>query len=482
LIKPPLFTNQAVAVLGLGRSGMAAAASLLSGGLEVRAWDDARERRDAACAAGIPVVDLNRHGFANTSTLVLSPGIPHSHPRPHPLVEKAQAAGCEILCDIELLARACPKARFIGITGTNGKSTVTALLGHILRDAGRRAEVGGNIGAPALTLAPMGSEGIYVLELSSYQLELLPTLTFDIAVLLNLGIDHLERHGGLGGYQSAKRRIFRNQKSGQTTVIGIDDEPCRKIYHELTQSSGRSGGRSGGARVIPIAGGREAAGGVYARDGDLIDAIEGPPRRIFNLSGLKHLPGAHNRQNAAAAYAVARTLGIEPERIAESITSFGGLPHRQEQVALIDGVAYVNDSKATNAEATARAIACYDRIHWIAGGQAKTGGIEPLKDKLDVIAHAYLIGDAQDCFATLLGERIPWTRCGDLETAVRSAHKRARTQVGNGGPAPTVLLSPACASFDQWTNFEERGEAFRNLVAGLSSAAGAGRSGKGDKP
>jgi UDP-N-acetylmuramoylalanine--D-glutamate ligase len=474
LIDLPPFTNQTVAVLGLGRSGLAAAAALLRGGFKLRAWDDARERRDAAKAAGIPVVDLGRHGFADTSTLVLSPGIPHRHPRPHPLVEQAQAAGCEILCDIELLARACPEARFVGITGTNGKSTVTALLGHILRDAGRRVEVGGNIGAPALALAPLGSGGIYVLELSSYQLELLPTLVFDVAVLLNLGLDHLERHGGLEGYQSAKRRIFDRQESGQTAVIGLDDEPCREIHRKLA--------RDGGPGVIPISGGRAMPGGVYAENGGLHDAIEGPPRRVLDLSRLKHLPGAHNHQNAAAAYAAARTLGLEPEHIAEAIVRFRGLPHRQERVALINGVAYVNDSKATNAEATARAIACYDRIHWIAGGQAKAGGIEPLKASLGVVAHAYLIGDAQDRFATLLGTRVPWTKCGDLETAVRNAHERARAQVGNGGPAPTVLLSPACASFDQWTDFEERGEAFRNLVTGLAGGASADRAGSGETP
>jgi len=474
LIDLPPFTNQAVAVLGLGRSGSAAAAALVHSGLDVHAWDDIEERRDTASAEGIPVVDLSRHGFADTSTLVLSPGIPHSHPRPHPLVEKAREAGCEILCDIELLARACPEARFVGITGTNGKSTVTALLGHILQDAGQRAEVGGNIGAPALSLTPLGREGVYVLELSSYQLELLPTLVFDIAVLLNLGLDHLERHGGLGGYRAAKRRIFRYQKSGQTAVIGIDDKPCREIHRELVQA--------GGVKVIPIAGGREAPDGVYARDGYLHDAIEGSPRRILDLSRLEHLPGTHNHQNVAAAYAVARILGLEPDHIADAIARFHGLPHRQEQIALIDGVAYVNDSKATNAEATARAIACYDRIHWIAGGQAKAGGIEALKASLDVIAHAYLIGDAQDRFATLLGTRVPWTRCNDLETAVRSAHKRARTQVGNGGPAPTVLLSPACASFDQWTDFEARGDAFRKLVAGLASATSAGHAGEEGKP
>jgi UDP-N-acetylmuramoylalanine--D-glutamate ligase len=386
---------------------------------------------------------------------VLSPGIPHSFPAPHPAVLRAGAAGAEIIGDIELLGRSQPTARYVGITGTNGKSTTTALIGHILAASGRRVEVGGNLGTAALSLAPLGEDGAYVLELSSFQLELVTTLAFDVAVLLNVTPDHLDRHGGMAGYIAAKRRIFVGQRAGATAIIGLDDPVCLEFAAALRKTP---------ARVVPISVTRPASGGVYVDAGWLTDATGPRELRVLDLAAAERLPGSHNWQNAAAAYAAARAVGVEPEAAAAAIRSFAGLAHRQELVATLDGVRFINDSKATNADAAEKALACYQAIYWIAGGLPKAGGITPLAPYFERLRHAYLIGAATEEFAATLGNAVPFTRCGGLSSAVGAAAAQAHA---DGVPGAVVLLSPACASYDQFASFEARGDAFRALVARL---------------
>ena len=452
------FAGRRVAVLGLARSGRAAARSLIAGGAEVVAWDDNQAARQAV-ASEMPLADLGVAGadWRGIAALVLSPGIPHSFPEPHPAVLRAREAGAEIIGDLELLGRAQPAARYVGITGTNGKSTTTALIGHILATAEERAEIGGNLGTPALALAPLGDGGTYVIEASSFQLELIATLAFDVAVLLNITPDHLDRHGDMAGYVAAKKRIFAGQGAAGAAVVGIDDPICRAICDELR--------RAGAARVIPVSVAGAAPGGVHSDGGWLIDDTGSQPVRVLDLAEAERLPGSHNAQNAAAAYAAARALGIDREAAAAAIRSFPGLAHRQELVATIDGVRFINDSKATNADAAEKALAGYRAIYWIAGGLPKAGGIRSLTPYFERLRHAYLIGAATEEFAATLGDAVPLTRCRDLAAALRAAHAQARSE---RVPGAAVLLSPACASYDQFANFEARGDAFRTLVTQLS--------------
>jgi UDP-N-acetylmuramoylalanine--D-glutamate ligase len=448
------FRNESVAVLGLARSGLAAARALQSGGARVLAWDDAPGRRKDAEAAGVRLVDLATADLAGVRALVLSPGIPHTHPAPHPVAARVRGAGIPIIGDIELLARSCPLARTVGITGTNGKSTTTALLGHILQQAGGRVAVGGNLGIPALELDMLGADGIYVLEMSSYQLELIDTLAFDVAVLLNITPDHLDRHGGIAGYIAAKERIFARQSRRHVAIVDIDDSICRAIAEKLG-----SGTRP---RLVPISAQGAAPGGVSAADGWLVDDSEREARRLVDLSTLERLPGRHNWQNAAASFAAARCLGLSAAEAIAGLRSFQGLAHRQESIAIIDGVRYVNDSKATNADSVANALACYDAVYWIAGGRAKDGGITSLAPFFPRIRRAFLIGEAAREFAATLDGKVPYALCGTLEKAIAAARDAVRGMSG-----ATVLLSPACASFDQFSDFEARGERFRALVLAL---------------
>jgi UDP-N-acetylmuramoylalanine--D-glutamate ligase len=450
MIAATSFRNQQVAVLGLARSGLAAARALAAGGARVLAWDDAAPRR--ADAEGLELVDLAQADLADVRALVLSPGIPHSFPAPHPVAARAKAAGIPIIGDVELLVRSVPAARYAGITGTNGKSTTTALLGHMLREAGRTVAVGGNIGVAALLLEELGADGTYVLEMSSYQLELTPSAAFAVAVLLNITPDHLDRHGGMAGYIAAKERIFARQTARGFAVVGIDDEICAGIAQTLR-----------GPHVVPVSAERAAPGGVSAADGILADDLDRGAQRIIDLRTLERLPGAHNRQNAAAAFAAARCLGLTAADCVAGLKSFAGLAHRQELIATIDGVRYINDSKATNADSVAKALACYDDVYWIAGGIAKDGGIAPLAAFFPRIRHAFLIGEAAPDFARTLHGTAPYTVSGTLDAAVAAAHAAAR------GTRGIVLLSPACASFDQFTDFEARGEAFRRLVQDLAA-------------
>ncbi len=456
--------DQTLAVLGLGSSGTATASALIEGGAQVLAWDDSA---DARAAARIALSDPGGWDWRAVSALVPSPGVPLTHPAPHPVVARARTAGCPVIGDIELLGETVSGATLVGITGTNGKSTTTALLGHVLVRAGLPVAVGGNLGPPALGLPALGDEGIYVLELSSYQLDLIVQTRFDIAVLLNITADHLDRHGGMDGYVAAKRRIFRKRAGGpgQTAVIGLDDEISNRLGIEIA--------RDPDWRTIPIAVDKIADRGVYVIGGRLFDgASASPDIPVADLRGIQTLPGSHNHQNAAAAFAAASALGVDAAVIAEALASYPGLPHRQEMVARIGDVAYVNDSKATNGEAALRAIRSYDRIYWIAGGLAKADGLEAVLPELHRVRHAYLIGEAEDRFAAEIGDRIPTTRCGALDRALEAAHAGAQT---DGEPGGIVLLSPACASFDQWPSFGARGDAFRDRVRTLAgSREGAG--------
>ena len=439
-----LFAGRRYIVVGLGRNGLPVARALLGMGAGVAAWDD---RADLRAASGLPLHDpaLGLGGF---DALVLSPGIPHLLPAPHPAALAARAAGIAVLSDAELLFQAVRAAgsgaRFAGITGTNGKSTTTALLAHILDGAGVPNAAGGNLGTAALALPLLGDAGVYVLEMSSYMLERLQALRFDAAALLNISPDHLDRHGDMAGYVAAKAHIFDRQGRGDFAVVGIDDADDVVLA------------RACGAEWLIKISGHQAAD-VWCDDGVLRDGNGGA---ILAMADAPALPGHHNAQNAAAAAALAFALGVKQDAVARGIATFAGLPHRQQRVAVVDGVAWVNDSKATNADAAARALACYDRLVWIAGGQAKAGGIEALRPMLPRVAHAELIGrDAAQLAATLRDAGVPHHHAGTLDAAVPLAADAAR-RLG----APVVLLSPACASFDQFTGFEARGDRFRDLV------------------
>ena len=450
MIRIPHAPGRPVAVLGLGKSGLVAARALAASGAEVWAWDDDETKRRA-----LATTDLYKCDWSRPSALVLSPGIPHRYPAPHPIAAKATAARVPIIGEVELLFRAQPKAAFVGITGTNGKSTTTALIGHLLRRAGKRAEVGANLGTPALALAPLEEGGIYVLEMSSYQLELVPTARFDVAVLLNITPDHLERHGGMAGYIAAKRRIFDRQRPQDWAVIGIDDDHCRAIRDGLA-----------GRHIIAVAIGREASSAITVRNGILSDETG---REIMDLAKAPALPGPHNWQNAAAAFAVGRALGLSTAAIAAGIETYPGLPHRQELIATREGVRFINDSKATNADATGKALACYDPIYWILGGRPKETGLDGLEPYYPRIAKAYLIGEAAADFEKRLATySVPTRQCDTLDRAAAAAAADAAAGKREGA---VVLLSPACASFDQFANFEERGERFRTLVNDLDRPA-----------
>jgi UDP-N-acetylmuramoylalanine--D-glutamate ligase len=448
-----LFAGQRIAVVGLGRAGLPAAVRLAGWGAEVTCWDDGAPARAAAEAAGFTVRDpsAGRFGF---DALLLSPGIPHLLPRPHPAAVAARAAGVPVLCDVEFLFRAVratgSAARFVGITGTNGKSTTTALLHHILAGSGRVSEVGGNLGPPALGLRMLGAEGIYTLEMSSYSLERIAKVGFNGAVMLNLSPDHLDRHGSMAGYAAAKANIFARQAEGDFAVVGQDDD----------WTAGMASGTA--ARRVPISGDHAVAGGIWAEGRRLRDAAG----EIADLDEAPALPGSHNAQNAAAATAAALLLGVSRADIARGLRSFGGLPHRQELVGQVGGVRFVNDSKATNADSAARALASYDRVVWIAGGTGKEGGIESLAPFFPRIARAILIGRDGPAFAaTLAAHGVPHEVAGTLEDAVPAAAAAARA-----ADAAVVLLSPAAASWDQFTGFDARGDRFRTLVQAMASA------------
>lgn len=419
-----------VAVFGLGISNLAAIRALVAAGAEVTAWDDTKERRAEAEALGAKIANLMKENLSGYGCLVLAPGVPFTH-KPHKVVKKAQDAGIEILCDIEILDRCGHGIRTIGITGTNGKSTTTALIGHVLKECGIDTAVGGNIGTPALALdLPTGEKSAIVLELSSYQLDLCPTFAPDIAVLLNLSPDHIDRHGDMEGYIAAKKRIFRGMGDA---VIGKDDAYSNKLSDEI--------------------------GGAMTRRMHRITAND-PVVKGLEIETLR---GAHNRQNMSAAYQVAMLMDIPHDDIIAAMKTFPGLPHRQFLVRKIGNVSFVNDSKATNADAAAKALDSFTKIHWIVGGIAKEGGLSGLEKYEANIECAYLIGEAADEFARWCEEQgLAYAHCEDMEDAVLTAYEN----IGRKGGV--VLLSPACASFDQYNGFEERGDHFTKIVNALA--------------
>jgi UDP-N-acetylmuramoylalanine--D-glutamate ligase len=444
------FAGQRFAVVGLGRNGLPAAMALRAMGADVIGWDDAEAARAEAAAAGVTV---GEPAMDRLTAMLLSPGIPHLLPAPHRLAALARAEGVPILSDADLLYRAVRKnrsrARFAGVTGTNGKSTTTALLAHIVAQAGLPVAAGGNLGTAALALPWLPDDGVYVLEMSSYMLERLANIRFDVAVMLNLSADHLDRHGDMAGYAAAKRAIFERQEPGDVAVIGLDDPWSCALAARLRIRAGR---------VVTIS---SENADVCAPGGILRDAAG----RICDLAGARALPGAHNAQNAAAATAMAMALGVTRAAVARGIASYPGLPHRQENVGLVEGVTFINDSKATNADSAARALVCYPRVVWIAGGMAKAGGIEPLAPLFPRVARAFLIGrDSAMLAATLARHGVPYAEVGTLENATAAAFEAARA-----GAADVLLLSPACASWDQFTGFDQRGDRFRALVQALAT-------------
>lgn len=447
----PQCAGKVVAVLGLGKTGQAAVSALKASGAEIWAWDDMAEKRNALGSTDARLIDLAHIDWTKIAFLVLSPGIAHTFPKPHPAVQAAKKAGVTILSDIELLYRSCPRACYVAITGTNGKSTVTSLIGHILKHAGKKVQVGGNLGPAVLGLAPLDEEGIYVLELSSYQLEITPSAFADIAIILNISPDHIERHGDFKGYVAAKKRILRKKGDGSTAIIGLDDEETRAIFTEEKILANRN--------LIGISAEGAIENGIGIEKGVLVDALHAV--RI-DLTAIPSLLGKHNWQNATAAYAACLALGLQPADIEAGLKSYPGLAHRQELIARLGGISFVNDSKATNADAAARALACYDEIYWIAGGRAKEGGLAGLEDYYPRIRKVYLIGEAEEAFAQQIGSQLPVARCGTLDRAFAQSYRDAE-QSGSG----TILLSPACASWDQFANFEARGEYFRSLVDAL---------------
>ncbi len=458
------YAGQRVAVLGLGRSGLATARALAAGGAEALLWDDSPEARARAEADGFALTDLLRDAaWAGLSLLVTSPGIPHLYPEPNRHIARALAEGVPVDNDIGLFFRSWATAdwdhfdqmpKVVAVTGSNGKSTTTALIHHILQVAGRPTQMAGNIGRGVLDIDPAGDGEVVVLELSSYQTELARALTPDVAVFTNLSPDHLDRHGGIGGYFAAKARLF-TQGGPDRAVIGVDEAEGRFLANQIGQGPGDD-------RVIRVSSGQklETAGWtVFARKGFLAEWRKGRQVASIDLRGMAGLPGAHNHQNACAAYAATRSLGLAPKLIEQALASFQGLPHRSQIVGERAGVRFVNDSKATNVDSAAKALQAFDRIRWIAGGLGKDGGIGGLKPYLGSVAKAYLIGHSARDFALELGD-LPHEICETMERAVARAAEEA-------GPGEVVLLAPAAASFDQYQNFEKRGEDFCARVRAL---------------
>ena len=458
------FAGKHVALFGLGTSGLDAARALLAGGATVAAWDDKEASRDKAAAADIAIVDLHEADWSTFEAFVLAPGVPLTHPKPHWTVDLAHAAGVAIIGDIELFCREraaiAPNARFVAITGTNGKSTTTALTAHLFREFGYEVAVGGNIGTPVLQLPPPSENRVHVVECSSFQIDLAPSIQPTAGVLMNLTPDHLDRHGTMANYAAVKSRLVTH--SGNA-IVSVDDPDSAAIAQAIA-IEGRV------VETISVAGNMVAqgitlAGTVLMRHRDM----QATP--VADLAGIASLRGAHNAQNAAAAILALGEDAADLDQLQAALRSFPGLAHRMEQIAAQDGVIFVNDSKATNADAAEKALLAFPRVHWIIGGKAKDGGIEPLRPLFEHVAKAYLIGAAADLFADTLGGDVPFEQCGTLDFATERAAADARAEAGRTGVDQVVLLSPACASQDQFTDFEQRGERFRECVRSLLNPA-----------
>jgi UDP-N-acetylmuramoylalanine--D-glutamate ligase len=464
------FAGKKVAVFGLGGSGLVSASALLAGGADVVAYDDDAQSVAKANAAGIPTADLRQADWSKIAALVLAPGVPLTHPKPHWIVALACKASVAVIGDIELFcrerAKLAPNAPFVAITGTNGKSTTTALIAHLAASAGLDAQLGGNIGTAILSLQPPQAGRVHVIECSSYQIDLAPSLDPSVGILINLSEDHLDRHGTMAHYAEVKERLVAGVPSNGTAIVGVDDDWCLAIADRLEHA---------GKRVVRISVHRELSDGIYVANGRIMRATPPPPYPppqagvgrvgvIAELGGIGSLRGQHNAQNAACAAAAALALGLEPAAIQAGLRSFPGLAHRMEELGRRGAVLYVNDSKATNADSAAQALACFSDIFWIAGGKPKTGGIESLRGFFPRIRKAYLIGEAADEFAATLSPGVPHEIDGTLDKALAAATRDAEASTVS---EPVVLLSPACASFDQYRNFEVRGDAFRELVRAL---------------
>ncbi len=448
------FKGKKVAVFGLGRSGNATVDALVRGGAEVFAWDDAPAAADKARELGLPVANLHALDFATLDSFVLSPGVPLTHPEPHWSVKKAHAAGVEIIGDTEILAREIEGtgARLIAITGTNGKSTTTALMGHVLASAGLDVQVGGNIGTAALLLSAPRPSTIYVIELSSYQIDLMPSLKPDVGILMNLTADHLDRHGTMQNYAAVKAKMFALQDEDNLAAISVDDKWCAAIAEDAAKHTTVATFSTRKTSAIVVSNGNSID--------DNRDAVS------VSLSNARALRGLHNAQNACAAWIAARRMGLTPEQIEAGFNSFPGLAHRMEEIGHHGRTVFINDSKATNADAAEKALLSFRRVYWIAGGQAKQGGIEELRVHFPRIVKAYLIGQDATLLAATLGNQVAHEICTTMEAAVRMAASDAAADTSDFDEV-AVLLSPACASFDQYPNFEVRGDDFRAQVLKL---------------
>ncbi len=451
MITAPAYQDKRIGVFGLARSGLATVHSLVASGAKVFAWDDNQAAREQVRGFAS---DLYAMDFKDLDALVVAPGVPLTHPEPHKLVQKAQACNLPIISDVEIFqaARATlPAHKTVGITGTNGKSTTTALIGHILAAAGRPVAIGGNIGTGVLALDPLPSGGVYVFELSSFQLDITASFDSDVAVLLNISPDHLDRHGSMAGYIAAKSRLIEQQGKGGTAVIAVDDQPSRDVA-AICRS------------VVLVSSQTQVETGVSVRSGILIDDIDGQSAVVGSLKEVQSLQGTHNWQNAAAAYGACRTLGLSPEKIYAGLCSFPGLAHRQEIVPFRDGIRVVNDSKATNVDAATRALQTYDNIRWIAGGRAKDDDFDALGRSVGTVCKAYLMGEA----ARAIGRAMPANLAIEYYPAMTDAVTAAVSDAERGD---TILLSPACTAFDQFANFEARGEIFKQTIKQLPGDA-----------
>jgi UDP-N-acetylmuramoylalanine--D-glutamate ligase len=450
------FAGKRVAVFGLARSGISCALALGLGGAQVFAWDDSDPAVAKARTEGLTITNLHTVDFKTLDALVLSPGVPLTHPEPHWTVTKAKQSGIEIIGDTEIFARELAQAgaKLVAITGTNGKSTTTALIGHVLRQGGLNVDVGGNIGLAVFNLRTPEKGRVYVLELSSFQIDLMPSLKPDVGILTNVTADHLDRHGTIENYAAVKAHLFAKMGLGCTALIGVDDSFSEAIAAKVMPP----------VCLLPVSVQHEMHNGLAAPKGVLQSMHNGKVTEQLDLRAMPALKGKHNWQNACMAFGAARHFGIPVSKIETAMKSFPGLAHRMQQVAHLGKVAFVNDSKATNADAAEKALSSFDNIFWIAGGLAKTGGIGSLLAYAPRIAKAYLVGVAAAEFAETLSGKVDFVVSETLERAVAEATEDAAKC---SKPNPVVLLSPACASFDQYKNFEVRGDAFVAAVSKL---------------
>lgn len=453
------FAGKRVAVFGLGGSGLASCEALRAGGADVVACDDSADRMAAAAQAGFVSADLRNAAWETFAALVLTPGVPLTHPQPHWTVLLAQRAGVEVIGDVELFCRErrrhAPNAPFVAITGTNGKSTTTALIAHLMREAGHDVQMGGNIGTAILSLEPPRAGRVHVIEMSSYQIDLCPSLDPSVGILLNVSEDHIDRHGSIDHYAAVKERLVAGVQPGGAAIVGVDDGWCRAVADRLDQA---------GKPVVRVSVKQPLADGMYVERDAIIRAAGGARTEIARIGGIGSLRGVHNAQNATCAAAAVLALGVRGDVLQKGLRSFPGLAHRMEQTGRRGNVLFVNDSKGTNADATARALASFGDIFWIAGGKSKSGGITSLAEFFPRIRKAYLIGAAAQEFAATLDGKVPYEISETLEVAVPNAARDADVA---GLPDAVVLLSPACASFDQFPNFEVRGVRFGELVRAL---------------